>query len=837
MRRTKRPLIVRVIVPVTILVFACALAVPAAKSRAPAGEAEISNSSLAVQVRAEDGSYGISSRALSHAVLTSGIAVEIQGKWLRSADYPHHTVSEAAFDDALGHGQAISVRFSGLAGKPELEYRIRLYNNEPYGDLEVEVHNATSKTLTVGAIRMVNASGEPRVDLGGPEASDRVMAESFSEDPTIHIGGLDAAPHGVYFGVQTQLLYNLESKQSLLLAALTADRFLTVSHLSVAGERGESRRIASLTVDSTGTTEGVVERDQIPVDQQIQLTLPIAAGGSLASERLMFAAGPDYLAELEAYGEAVRKLHHPRIAPVAPMGWWSWTAFYGGLNEGEAETNAEWLSEHLKRLGYDFFHIDEGYDYARGEYTTANATQFPNGMLTLSRKIAGLGLRLGVWTAPFEVSERAWVYEHHPDWLVHDAHGKPIFVGYVGRRDDRLYVLDVTNPAAQEYLRQTYRTLTRDWGVQYIKLDFMDSSAVEGYRYKPNVTALQALRQGLEIIRSAVGDHVLLDKDGCPLLTPVGLVDEGRISVDTGHDFAASKDAAPNIAVRFYVNRNFYISDPDAFSVSRELEPEQRWHESKTGLTLDEAEVQVVLAAVAGGMYEIGDDLPTLGADPERLALAENQELIDMNRLGRAALPLDLMSFPAADEQPSVFLLHEDRRQTMLAVFNWTEKPRSHRFTLAELGLPAADSARAADVLDKDAIVPLANGALSIDNQPPHSVRLIKLVDSSVLAAAPTVTAHAPSTIAAGATAEFSAEASASAVPALAYHWTFGDGTDASSPHVTHTYTLAGSYKAQLNVTGLDGIPANQEFTVTVTGFPPTRFDLKDNRRYAEPKP
>ena len=38
---------------------------------------------------------------------------------------------------------------------------------------------------------------------------------------------------------------------------------------------------------------------------------------------------------------------------------------------------------------------------------------------------------------------------------------------------------------------------------------------------------------GLEIIRGAVGDDVLLDKDGSPMLNPVGIVDEGRISDDT----------------------------------------------------------------------------------------------------------------------------------------------------------------------------------------------------------------------------------------------------------------------------------------------------------------
>ena len=73
----------------------------------------------------------------------------------------------------------------------------------------------------------------------------------------------------------------------------------------------------------------------------------------------------------------------------------------------------------------------------------------------------------------------------------------------------------------------------------------MDNTAIEGYYHRPNTTALEAQRIGLEIIRKTVGEDVLLDKDGSPMLNPVGLVDEGRTSQDTGHAFLRSKEAEP----------------------------------------------------------------------------------------------------------------------------------------------------------------------------------------------------------------------------------------------------------------------------------------------------
>ena len=284
------------------------------------------------------------------------------------------------------------------------------------------------------------------------------------------------------------------------------------------------------------------------------------------------------------------------------------------------------------------------------------------------------GLVPGIWTAPFEVSERSWVYQNHPDWLVHNAKDEPIHIGWVTNHNTTvLYVLDATNPGAQDYLRKTYETLVRNWGIRYIKMDFMDDTAIEGKYYRPNTSALQAQRIGLGIIRQSVGDGVLLDKDGSVMLNPVGFVDFGRISQDTGHTFEASSEAASGIAARYFMNRNYFVADPDAFSVSRQTVDDQSWHNSKKPLSQDEAEVSIALAAVSGGMYEIGDDLPTLGSEPNRLALVQNQDLIDMVRLGRSSIPLDLMSYLPEDRQPSIFFLKESSRQSILTIFNWTE--------------------------------------------------------------------------------------------------------------------------------------------------------------------
>ena len=822
------------------LVFSVGLAITAGSLMValPCVAQQLTNDELSLTVNAQEGSYQLSLHG-GQPVLKSRVAAQVDHQWLRSSDYPRHQASESAFEDDLGSGRQVTVTCSGLDGKPDLVYMLQLYKQRPYGTVQVKLQNSAGKEVAVQAIRSVEAMGEPILNLGGGSSADRVLSDSFSEDwPDLALYDLGGVRGGMHRGAGSQLIYNRESKQSLFLGALTSDRFLTLMHLQAEGT-GAKAKIASYTVESTGTTEIQKEFDlkDSPADDQIELSLPLKSGEDMTSERLMFEAGPDYHNQLLAYGDAVRRLHHARVSSETPLGWWSWTVYYGAINEGETLSNADWQAGHLKSLGYKYFQIDEGYQYARGEYTTPNATQFPDGLRFVGHHLTAEGLTFGIWTAPFEVTSRAWIYEHHKDWLVHNAKGDPIPIGDVwDQKTDVLYALDTTHPGAQEYMRQTYRTLVREWGVRFIKLDFMDTTAIEGYRHRPNTTALEAQRIGLKVIRDAVGEEVILDKDGSPMLNPVGLVDTGRISADTGHSFERTKNAASGIAARFYMQRNFFVNDPDAFNVTATHLMERA--NERSSISLGAAQASIALSAISGGMYEIGDDMLVLGSEKDRLALVENRELLNMAKVGRASTPLDLMTYQPEDEQPSIFFLREDQREAILTVFNWTNTVRSHTLTLTDLGLPAGHTFAATDVLNQNETVTLVGGAVQLENQPPQSVRVIKLIDNSIAEAAPTVTAQVPAVANTGKTitlSALSAQAEAGGVPAVAYHWDLGDGTSADSPKVSHAYTRAGEFTISLTVDGVDGVAAHENFTVKVSGNLRAHSNLTDNRRFVEP--
>src|SRR5437667_1248160 len=97
------------------------------------------NQQLSVTVREGDGSYEIAEKDNATPVLRSIIGAQVDHRWLKSSQYPKHEISQSVFEDVLGGGRQVKVKSTGLAGAPDLLYVLRLYDEHPYGEIEVEV--------------------------------------------------------------------------------------------------------------------------------------------------------------------------------------------------------------------------------------------------------------------------------------------------------------------------------------------------------------------------------------------------------------------------------------------------------------------------------------------------------------------------------------------------------------------------------------------------------------------------------------------------------------------------------------------------------------------------
>jgi alpha-galactosidase len=233
--------------------------------------------------------------------------------------------------------------------------------------------------------------------------------------------------------------------------------------------------------------------------------------------------------------------------------------------------------------------VDDGWQAATGDWLTV-ASRFGD-LRGLARQITDMGRRPGIWIAPWLVGRSSALYGSQRDWLVRspqdpEASDEPLSVGRAAREE--CAALDLTVPAAAEYLSEILHTLL-DWGFSYFKVDFGYTGACEGRRHV-DMPGVAAYREGMALIRSAIGPESVLVGCGAPLLPSVGLVDAMRIGPDItatweppGPDDAESlsapcqRNASRNVIARAWQHGRLWVSDPDCLMLRPSVERREDW--------------------------------------------------------------------------------------------------------------------------------------------------------------------------------------------------------------------------------------------------------------------
>lgn len=390
-------------------------------------------------------------------------------------------------------------------------------------------------------------------------------------------------------------------------------------------------------------------------------------GAAARSGRFALQFGTDPFDALERYAQLLADAHRVRLGPVV-NGWCNWFYDHQDTSEAEVLRNAEFAAANLKGHGLEWIQVDDGYQRAFSDWE--GNERFPHGMKWLAQRIRALGLRPGLWLAPYVVSEGTDIHRNHADWLIRNLDGSLRHCG--DRGATRLYGLDISVPAAADWLRALFRRAAEDWGYDFIKIDFVEWTLLAAERFHDaGWSRASAYRRGAEIIREAIGParHLL---DCGPAQMTVGLLDSTRIELDqpflTWEQYTGFFNSnAPAIAKRYYFHQRTWINDADHLGVAL--------------LTPPQAEAAASIIALSGGTMISGDRLFEL--DEQRLGIVRKV----FPSYGRAARPIDLFE----REQPGIFALPVDQpfeQWMVVGLFNYEAGGAVEKgVSLAALGL------------------------------------------------------------------------------------------------------------------------------------------------------
>jgi len=574
---------------------------------------------------------------------------------------------------------------------PDFKIIFTSYQPLPIITLQLEIENNTAKSFSVKRLRILEG-GIRLSDLcrwcffkNGWYSWDRSYSIRFGErdkEPKVAGDFLSGFVESSRFvSAWMGMVVQPESKAGMLMGFVSM-----------------KEQMGTITAEVRDFAEGqlVVTAESFTED------LPLVPGGRLKSERLMLLPFYNGFKGLEQYADFVAREMKARTPQRVPTGWCSWYYYFSEVTEDDVLKNLEFLAENRDRYPVEYVQLDDGYQTAIGDWLSVNE-KFPHGIKWLCEQIRRKGFKPGLWLAPFCVGANSKLYRQHPDWVVRDAEGNPIVA--FRHWNTEIYGLDCTHPAAQSFLKRVFDTIIHDWGIEYVKIDFLFAGALRGRRADPNATSIQAYRRGLEIIREAVGERFILGC-GAPLGPTIGLVDAMRISEDVGpvwEDDCSVSTAIKATFSRYFIHRKWWINDPDCLIVRQD----------HTQLNLDEVRSLATVIALSGGTLFSSDDLTSLTEERRRLL----QVLLPVDT--RSAVPIDLFERKA----PQVFVSTLENG-VLVGVLNWEDEFIDLQLPLGEIGMGGGKAVHVFEFWEERYLGRFQD-SIWLHNIPPHGVKLL----------------------------------------------------------------------------------------------------------------
>ncbi|MCD8387109.1 MAG: alpha-galactosidase [Bacteroidales bacterium] len=502
--------------------------------------------------------------------------------------------------------------------------------------------------------------------------------------------------------------YDAASRQGVVVGSVEHDTWKT----GILSQCGDNGQLASLEIFG-----GIVDyetNDVIPDEGPILTRHGAVKGAKVKSPLVMIGAYADWRDALEAYGAA-----NAERAPKRPwsggtiFAWQSWGGMADHLNyEGAIDVSNFFRSElpaFKSEQGKTYMVLDAFWDNMTEEQLkdfadTARANGQIPGIYWTPFSFWGGYDGLG-WKLP---SDSSLCYRD----VVITAHGVPRKIGGA-------ISLDPTHPATEQLIKWQFAKF-RQWGYEYVKLDFLNSGSLEADRfYRPEITTgMQAYNYGMGIVDRVAGSDFFVDLSIAPVF-PSQYGNARRIACDAWNAIDHTQYMLNSLSGSWWLDQVYAYNDPDHLVLREVSEGENRMRFTTGAMT---------------GTVLLGDNFSLKGSylgnqdvRDRALSIATNQAVLDVARLGRSFRPLYggmNTAFKHYDQPYSVddayYLVDGDN--AYLAVYNFTDRPTTRTIPLADLGLSRCSSAT--ELWSGSTLTPGSTLTLTI---PPTDVALIRL--------------------------------------------------------------------------------------------------------------
>jgi hypothetical protein len=293
------------------------------------------------------------------------------------------------------------------------------------------------------------------------------------------------------------------------------------------------------------------------------------------------------------------------------------------------------------------------------------------------------------------------------------------------------FILDLTYPGVCDYLEEQFRKISKDWGYEYFKFDFMRSVFLDTDQqfYDRSATSLEAYRMGLEAIRRGTGNDAYISVCGGHYGASFGIANSQR----SGSDVKSRWDGTELPKYRQNILRTWmgalWHVDPDAMMVRRQNLPEPTDRRGlTTGLfTDDEAFTNALNQFIGGDLVTFTEDFARIDQDRKMLY---KHVIPPVNSNSK---PIDLFNLICPEMMVTEITpwCKKLKPWNMLSVINWSDEDKSYSIAPDKkvTGSIQGEKFLVFDFQGQQIVGWFSKGEkFSIQNLKGHSSKLLKIV-------------------------------------------------------------------------------------------------------------
>lgn len=633
------------------------------------------------------------------------------GTLLESHDARTVTAQETGVTDIFGTGKRLDITYT-MDGGLKMIQTVTLYDDREYLTTQLALTRGDGTEVKSG--RLVPMSATQETAPMSSDGKNRMIFVPWDNDGFISYES--NALNKEMYSYAVTALYNTGSRYGIVAGAVDHDTWKSAIHVDAA----DKYKVRRMELISGYTDEH--SHDSILYEGRMMPHGSVVAD-TVRSSRFIVGCFDDWRNGMETFGEACAIVAPRREwAGGVPYGWSSWGVMQTLISYDGIIDCGDFIRDNL---------MPRGFHDASGKVVLSldawwndnlSDTQVKNFVAYCKANNMIPGLYYGPF-CDFGGNAEAYVpgtnnkYKYKDVWLKQNGYYKKI---------DGAYCMDPTHPGTKMFMMRDIKRF-RDWGVEYIKCDFMSNGAIEADSWynKKCYTGVQAYNEGMAFMLGKAGDNMYIDLSIAPIF-PYHYAHGRRISCDAWGTIGHTKYVMNNTSYGWWLNKLYFANDPDHLVMKMR---------DGGGRESDGVNRARLTSGAITGAYLTGDNFSDNVAagfpDKSResaLKLLTNEDVNEIPRTCGSFRPL--YGNANVGSNAETLLSYENDAYVYLAVFSYTLlKPTMGTMTFADLGVDEANVAAIKELWTGERVTPSGGGFTY--NCPYYDARIYRISKKS----------------------------------------------------------------------------------------------------------